>query len=208
MAKRDEDPLRTRATLLARLKDSEEAWAEFVGIYRRLIVNGALEARVPLQDVEDVAQAVLETIWKQICKGFKYDPEKGSFRAFLRQTVRFRVGDYFRSKNRHLAAGHGREDQSSTSTGTTNRIPDPVDLGQLISDEDFKKTAMQAALERARRKVSPKQFQIYDAHVVKGWPVEKVMENLGVSRSQVFLAKCRVGKIVESELRNLERDGF
>jgi hypothetical protein len=52
-------------------------------------------------------------------------------------------------------------------------------------------------------KVSPKQFQIFDAYVMKAWEAEKVKRDLGVSMAQVYLAKHRVGGLLKKEIETL-----
>ena len=54
-----------------------------------------------------------------------------------------------------------------------------------------------------KHKVSPKQYQIFDAYVLKGWDVSKVRKELDVSMAQVYLAKHRVGGMVKKEIDGL-----
>jgi hypothetical protein len=53
-------------------------------------------------------------------------------------------------------------------------------------------------------KVKPKQFQIFDAYVLKGWPVKKIIQTLGVTRTQIYLAKFRISKLLKKEIKQLE----
>jgi RNA polymerase sigma-70 factor (ECF subfamily) len=59
-------------------------------------------------------------------------------------------------------------------------------------------------LDRVKTKVSPRQFQIFDCYVLKGWGVKKTAEVLGINAAQVYLAKHRVGALVKKEVRGLE----
>ena len=63
------------------------------------------------------------------------------------------------------------------------------------------------ALEKVRRRVGMKQYQMYYCYVVQEWAVDEVMETLGVSRTQVYAAKSRVGVVYEAALRELEEEG-
>ena len=56
-----------------------------------------------------------------------------------------------------------------------------------------------------KRKVDGKQYQIFDCYVMKEWPVKKVAKELGVSVTQVYLAKHRVSALMKKDLRNVER---
>jgi RNA polymerase sigma-70 factor (ECF subfamily) len=60
-------------------------------------------------------------------------------------------------------------------------------------------------VSRIKRKVSARQFQIFDCAVHKGWPVTKVAQTLDVSIAQVYLAKSRVAGLIKREIEALER---
>ncbi len=51
--------------------------------------------------------------------------------------------------------------------------------------------------------MKPKQFQMFDLHVLQGWPVAKVAEALGVGRMQVDLARHRLGSGLRKDLGRL-----
>lgn len=63
------------------------------------------------------------------------------------------------------------------------------------------------ALERVKRRVGPKQFQIFHAYMMQEWTMREVMETLGVSNRQVYMAKYRVGNKFEEELVRLREEG-
>ena len=73
-------------------------------------------------------------------------------------------------------------------------------------DNEWKANLSEVAIERVRKQVSPKQFQIFDAYVIKGWDPEKVKKELGVSSSQVYLAKHRVGGLIKKEINKLQQE--
>ena len=60
---------------------------------------------------------------------------------------------------------------------------------------------MKAALERVKVKVSPKQFQIFDYNVLRGMKAAEVHKKLGVTTTQVYLAKHRVGSLLNKEIK-------
>ena len=61
-----------------------------------------------------------------------------------------------------------------------------------------------AALDRVKALVSPRQYQIFDCYVIKGWGVKKTAEVLGINVTQVYLAKHRVGALVKKEVQALK----
>ena len=63
--------------------------------------------------------------------------------------------------------------------------------------------AWEAARERVQQQVSAKQFQIFELYVAQGWPVSEVKRLPGVSTTQVYLVKPRVGALLKKEARRL-----
>ena len=58
---------------------------------------------------------------------------------------------------------------------------------------------------RVRRQVDPRQFQIFDCYVIKGWPATRVARELGVNIAQVYLGKHRVSALLRKTVADLER---
>ncbi len=54
--------------------------------------------------------------------------------------------------------------------------------------------------------VSDAQFQIFDLHVLRGWPARDVARALGVNIAQIYLAKLRVGRRLKQEVQALKRN--
>jgi RNA polymerase sigma-70 factor (ECF subfamily) len=91
-------------------------------------------------------------------------------------------------------------------TSTIERVPDSriVDLDALWETE-WKENLFEAAVVRVKKRVEPKQFQIFDCYVRKEWPAQKVAERLGVNVGQVYLARHRVSALLKKEVKALER---
>src|SRR5262249_19726720 len=128
----------------------------------------------------------------------------GSFKGWLLHTTRWRINDQLR-KRRGEAGATGRKHKTSTRTATVERIPDPAASNlEDIWEQEWRKTMFEAAIAKVRRRVDPGQYQIFDAYVIKQWPVKKVVEVLGVSPGQVYLAKHRISGLIKKEIANLE----
>jgi hypothetical protein len=56
-----------------------------------------------------------------------------------------------------------------------------------------------------KKRVSVKQYQIFDCYVLKQWPVQKVVKELRVSVAQVYLAKHRLSALLKKEVTKVER---
>ena len=195
----------TRQSLLSRLKDwkDEESWRVFFDTYWKLIYGFAIRCGCSDAEAEEVVQETVITVAKNIDK-LKYDPAIGSFKGWLLQITRWRIADQFRERE----PGDAKPARSSDdrATATIERVPDSqvVDLDALWETE-WKENLFEAAIARVKRKIEPKQFQIFDCYVRKEWPAQKVAERLGVNVGQVYLARHRVGAVLKKEIKALEK---
>lgn len=207
MATERDEFLPTRRSLLSRLKDWQDAksWQDFFNTYWKLIYGTAIKAGLTDAEAQDVVQETILTVAKQMA-GFKYDPAVGSFKGWLLTTTRWRITDQLR-KRRPADAPRRRGAEEKDRTATIERIPDPAGFDlEAIWEEEWEKNLMDAALQRVKQKVSAKQYQIFDLHVMKNWPVQKVASTLGVSDGQVYLAKHRITNLLKEEIKHLETE--
>src|SRR5215472_13085273 len=167
MDSRREEELPTRPTLLNRLKnlDDQESWRDFFDSYWNLIYRVAIRSGLTEAEAQDVVQETVITVSRRIHQ-LDYDPQRGSFKGWLLQTTRWRIMDEFR-KRAKLPAHQPADPDNARRTGRLDRLPDPTggDFDQAY-EEEWRKNLWQAALERVRRRVSPKQFQIFDLYVL------------------------------------------
>jgi RNA polymerase sigma factor (sigma-70 family) len=205
MENRPEESLRTRASLLGRLKDwqDETSWNEFYQLYRRLIFSVALKAGLSETEAQEVVQETLISVSKNL-PGFQYDPAVGSFRSWLVQLTRWRITDQLRKRQRDRQRFQPPS-EASTRTGTLERIPDPAGVNlEAVWDAEWARHLMDAALARVKLQVQPRQYQLFDLCVVKQWPVEKIARELHVTAGQVYLAKHRISKLLKEEIKQVE----
>lgn len=199
---------KTRKSLIARLDNWEDqrTWDEFYKTYWKLIYAVGLKAGLRSDEAFDVVQETILSIAKQSKKNM-YDPEKGSFKSWLMNMTRWRINDQFRKRKKDTAMNIAEWEDEDGKTSVIDRLEDP-NSGTLerLWDVEWKKNLADAALEKVKAQVSPKQYQIFDCYVIREWEAEKVQEQLGVSMSQVYLAKHRVGKILKKELAKLNED--
>jgi RNA polymerase sigma-70 factor (ECF subfamily) len=86
-------------------------------------------------------------------------------------------------------------------------LPDPQgnELEQ-VWDEEWQTHVLDTALSRVKRKVSPKQYQIFDLCAIKRWPLQKVAQHLNVNIAQIYLARHRVGLLVKRQIKLIEKE--
>jgi RNA polymerase sigma factor (sigma-70 family) len=205
----------TRRSLIEKLANWEDqkTWDEFYQIYWRLIFSVSVKAGLGQDEAMDVVQETVLSVAKQWKKGQQYDPEKGSFKNWLMSITRWRIADQFRKKQRNPAAanqsgGSAGSDGDLRDTATVERLADEQSSGLLdkMWENEWRSNLSSVAIERVKKQTSPSQFQIFDAYVIKGWDVDKVKEDLGVTSSQVYLAKHRIGALIRKEIEKLQKE--
>jgi DNA-directed RNA polymerase specialized sigma24 family protein len=71
-----------------------------------------------------------------------------------------------------------------------------------IWDAEYFGHASELALAEVKRKVSPKQYQIFHLYCIKQHDVKQIARMLDVSPNEVYLAKNRVQPLFEEATRN------
>lgn len=197
------DELATRASLLLRLKrlSDEASWREFFDLYWKLIYGAAIKAGLTDAEAQDAVQETLLTVTKKI-KEFEYDPAKGRFKGWLLNITRWRIADQFRKR---LPAERPASAKNGGDTTFLERIPDPASLDlDSYWEAEWRKALIDAALERLKPKVSAKELEVFDAYVLKAWPVERVTQTCGVTAQQVYSTKHKLIQLLTKEVKRLE----
>ena len=210
------DPIPTRHSLLNRLKDwgDQTSWQDFFDTYWRLIYNVAVKAGLTDTEAQEVVQETVISVAKKISE-FKTDPARGSFSAWLMHTTRWRIADQFRKRvgqaSRLSGAGKAGETPAlrSNDTGMTDaidRVPDPAGVQlEAVWTEEWEKNLVTAALEQVKLQVSPKQYQIFDLHVLQNLPVRDTARTMQVSVASVYMAKHRISRLLKKEVQKLKK---
>jgi RNA polymerase sigma factor (sigma-70 family) len=197
--------LTTRRSLVDRLANwnDQRRWQEFFDTYSKLIYSAARQSGLTDTEAQEVVQETVITVARNIDK-LKYDPAIGSFKGWLLQITRWRIADQFRKRE----PGNAKRPRSADDrlTATIERVPDSrvVDL-DAVWETEWKENLFEAAIVRVKKKIEPKQFQIFDCYVRKEWSARKVAERLRVNVGQVYLARHRVGALLKKEIRALEK---
>jgi len=194
----------TRRSLVDRLQNWEDRkhWQEFFDTYWKLIFSAARKSGLTEVEAQEVVQETIITVAKKVGE-LRYDPARGSFKGWLLHITRWRIADQFRKRQ---PGERARFSDNTRVTGTIERLPDTaaVDLDALW-EKEWQENLLAAAMQRVKKKVDPKQFQIFDCYVRKEWPAQKVAKELGVSIGQVYLARHRVTAVLKKEIRALQK---
>jgi RNA polymerase sigma factor (sigma-70 family) len=200
----------TRRSLLSRLKnaDDHEGWRQFIETYGRVVYNVAVRSGLTDAEAQDALQETMISVFKTM-PNFKYDPLTCSFKTWLHHLAFKRIADQFRKRQPPVVQAFPSEPDGSSGTTAIERVPDQqtVDIDKAWKME-WQNSLFAVALERAKNQASVEQFQVFDLYVLKDWPVRQVASTLGISATQVYLAKHRVLRIVRRETKKLEREGI
>ncbi len=196
--------VKTRRTLLNRLRRTctdETCWHEFFDAYSKLIFSVARKSGLSHVDSEDIVQITVLKISKYIDR-FEFNPTRGKFRNWVCMITKQQIANHYRKVNRQPPIGEFESDDPESMP----EIEDPVNQWNEIWDNEYMGYLNGIALSEVKRKVSPKQYQIFHLYCVKGLSVEKIVETLDVSSNEVYLAKNRVMPIYEEATRRFASD--
>lgn len=202
-----EDIIPTRATLLNSLKDwqNHASWQEFFDTYWPLIFGMATKHGLKRGEAEDVVQDVMVTIAHQM-PDFNYDPTKGSFKAWLLNLTQWRILDQLRKREKSGAVTRLADEQTNVREKLMGKTPQIQPELEKLWDLEWEKQLLEAATTKARRKLDPQQYQIFDLVVNREWPPEKVSKMLDVSMNAIYVCRHRVAEAIKLEFERLQKE--
>jgi RNA polymerase sigma factor (sigma-70 family) len=194
----------TRATLLLRLKDwqDQSSWQEFFDTYWSLIYGIAIKGGLTREEAEDVVQETLISVAKHM-PTFEYDPTIGSFKSWLLNVTRWRITDHLRK--RKFQSTLPQPADAALEEGGKLTEARPPDLEKLW-DVEWEHNLVTAATAKARRRLDPSHYQLFDFYVNKDWSPEDVARAFNVPVSQVYMAKHRVTDTIRQEVERIRKE--
>ncbi|MFO0878189.1 MAG: sigma-70 family RNA polymerase sigma factor [Gemmataceae bacterium] len=187
----------TPVTLLARLQQNSQdtvAWNEFVARYQPKILAWCTAWGLQPADAEDVTQNVLLKLVSTM-RTFQYDPAR-SFRAWLRTVTQHAWSDFTEGLRRVETA-------RVPDVGVLATAEARSDLAQRLAEE-FDHELMDLALKSVHDRVSAHTWEAFRLTTLEGLAGAEVAARLGQPVAHVFVAKHRVQKMLQEEIRRLE----
>ena len=198
----------TRISLILRLAEPEDvaAWQEFVDVYTPALLAVARRQGLQPADAEDVTQEILFAVARAV-ERFQPDATRARFRTWLSRIARNLIADF--------RTGRAKRPLAMTVTDSWLRRADweprsgDEAPGGVDCDPEFQ-TAYRAALyraaaERIRHRVAAKTWNAFQATAVAGQGVEQTADDLGMTPGGVYVARCRVLKMLRREVAEMER---
>jgi RNA polymerase sigma-70 factor (ECF subfamily) len=190
----------TSVTLMMRLQKSPadpRAWAEFVKRYRPMIRAWCLKWHLQESDADDVVQDVLVKLVAAIGK-LHYDPAR-SFRAWLKTVTQHALSDFVAMRRRDPGRSAGPIEMIAESPEAK------TDLEQQLEDT-FDAEVLDLAMHRVKKRVKPGTWDAFALTVVAGLSGADAAQKLQIPVAHVFVAKNRVQKMLQEEVRILKND--
>lgn len=202
-----EDLLPTRRSLLTRLKhwDDQDSWREFFETYWELIFKVARRAGLNENQAQEVVQNTIIDVAKEL-PGFRYDPQRGSFKGWLLTIARRRICDFRRKQYREP------EKLSLDPSGGTS-MENLLEKERLDAPEvdaawetEWREQLLRMAVERLKKEVSAEHFQIFEMHALRGIPARTVAGALKVSWMSVYTVRHRLAARLRKLVGEIETE--
>lgn len=197
MATFPNQPGSTHSSVLEGIRDpgNRSAWERFYGQYAPFVHALAVRNGLRHADAEDLVQTVFAEMAERM-RTFGYDREKGCFHNWLAEAARFRIQDLQRRNAR-------RESRETALSDMEPPAPDA--FGEMV-EEEWRTHLQRLALERLRERASRRQFEIFHAAAVEGWPTAQTMKVYGATRAAVYQAKYRLMPVWRDILREVQEE--
>jgi RNA polymerase sigma factor (sigma-70 family) len=193
-------PSSTSITLLERLRHDvldQAAWSDFVARYGPKVLNWCRRWQLQEADAQDVTQEVLVRL-SRVMAAFEYDPA-GSFRAWLKTLAHHAWRDFVAERRR---AGVG------TGDSQMDAFLESLEAGKELVDDleaEFRLELMDQAMARVKLRVGSRAWDAFRLTALEGWSGAAAGAHLQMKIAQVYLAKSRVIRRIQDEVRRLER---
>ena len=181
----------THVSLLARLSAGTDltAWQDFQTRYGDLIRAVCVRQGLQAADVDDVFQDVLVSLSRAM-EQFRYDPERGRFRAYLRTVVTNAISRRWRQ---------------TQSAARLSRVEEPAAVAGSVWDDEWRQHHFRSAMRTIEQEFSQSDLAAFRMYALEGRAPEAVAGELGISRDSVYQAKSRVlrrlGACIEAQVR-------
>jgi RNA polymerase sigma-70 factor (ECF subfamily) len=191
------DAVTTHVTLLQRLSSGDDpvAWQEFCDRYGLLLRNFARHHQLQPADCDEVVQDVLLALTRSM-PGFRYDPAKGRFRAYLKKVVIHAIYRKFSQK-----PGEGDLQLGDESVRTDA-------VGDEAWECEWRQYHLRQAMSTVSAEFSEQDLQAFDQYAILGRDARETAAALGLNANQVYQAKSRILKrLGEIIARQVEEEG-
>lgn len=191
-------PHTTSYTLLQRAVDNgdEAAWSTLVEHYKRFIYYVLHGMRVAQDDIDDITQQVLISLYKDLAN---YDASKARFRTWLSAMIRNIAINHFRHSQSQARRIEGAKNAAIFEhMGRENEIDDHI-------EKEWANYIVTQAMERVRPSFRGHAMEVFELGL-EGVPAAEIAERTKLSIASVYTLRKRVKKALFLEIQELTAD--
>ncbi len=192
----------TRISLILRLGQAADvqAWQEFTDVYAPTLYRLALRKGLQPADAEDVTQEILFGVARAV-ERFQPDASRARFRTWLSRIARNLLADFCTGRAKRPIS-QALSDSWLEHACQAPKMPLEMDAP---FEQEYRTALFRLAARRIRQRVAQTTWQAFEATAIDGQPAEEVAERLGLSLGGLYVARCRVLKMLRIEVQELER---
>jgi RNA polymerase sigma-70 factor (ECF subfamily) len=186
----------TRVSLILRLGEpaNAAAWQEFADIYTPALFALARNRGLQPADAEDVTQEILFGVARSVQR-FQPDANRAKFRTWLWRIARNLLADFSAGRTRRPIAGLASDSWLDAICSTEDESPEDPELEREVRASMFR-----LAARRVQHRVAASTWAAFEASAIQGRPAAEIAIEQGLATGGVYVARCRVMKMIRSEL--------
>lgn len=198
--------LRTSKTLLEKLRvfEDQRAWAQFLSLYTPMIQAWGRRRGLQNDDVEELTGRLLAKLVEALPK-FDYDPQKGSFRGWLKTITQREVSNLARERRRLPGA-----EAAGTSAAYDLLLQHADDVDDLVAGLHERSEGMLRSVQDAMEEVraacqgeEQKSWELFRRISLAGEAIEPAAAACGLSYHAAAMRVQRIKKKVRSRSMQL-----
>lgn len=176
----------TRHSLIARLKDrqNQQAWGEFLEIYRPLVYRLAVAKGLQHADAEDIVQQVFSSVARALDR-WQADVGRARFRTWLTTIARNAILNALTRRTPDQASGDTIERDL-----LAEHASDGADSQLLVLES--RREIFQWAARRVREEFEPGTWDAFWLTAVEGREVDEVAALIAKKAGAIYAARSRV----------------
>lgn len=196
-----EELYNTRQTLICRIQDrgDDEAWEEFLQIYRRYIYAIIRNMNISEDDADDLVQLVtiklLESCSKQDLAQIR------RFRSWLSTLTRNCVIDFIRKRSLEVERFEAAAKEDAMAYLKDIRLPDV----ERIAEKEWGVHISNMALDNIRPLFSGKAIKVFQLSL-DGMDVSRIAQKMELKENSVYRLKNRVKARLITEVAELRKE--
>lgn len=175
-------------SMLRRVQAQEpEAWHVLVEAFGPVVHGWCRRAGLNASDAADVGQDVFQAVAQAIPQ-FRREQQGDTFRGWLWRIAQHKITDYWRRREREAPGVGGTNFQGLLAqVAAEESVFEASGLDVVKPREDF-----QQGLDVVRAEFEERSWQAFWLATVDGRAPAEVAEELGMSRTAVYIAKSRI----------------